>query len=417
MSSEPSADWVRVTLAELIEVRHGFAFSGEFFTDDPTAFVVVTPGNFGIRSGFQATKLKYYKTDGPIPEEFVLNPCELIVTMTDLSREADTLVFAARIPDSGDLTYLHNQRIGKVVARNGSRVDLSYIHWLLRSPHYRHHVVATATGTTVKHTSPIRICEYSCALPPLDEQRRIATGLGALDDKIAHNKAVASRVREVADVGFRERFLASPARSRRALGDVVSLQKTSVAPAERPAELFEHFSIPAFDDGGVPSREPGAGILSTKTRLPERDVILFSKLNPATPRVWWPRPSGTGDAVCSSEFLVLVPDAVPATFLYASLRNDSALYEEIISHATGTTGSRQRVKPTDVLGCSMIGATQDEFESYDAFARPLHDLDAVLLRESQHLGAIRDALLPKLVSGAIRVPESYDASDAQGTVE
>ncbi len=121
--------------------------------------------------------------------------------------------------------------------------------------------------------------------------------------------------------------------------------------------------------------------------------------------------------MCSSEFLVLVPDAVPATFLYASLRNDSALYEEIISHATGTTGSRQRVKPTDVLGCSMIGATQDEFESYDAFARPLHDLDAVLLRESQHLGAIRDALLPKLVSGAIRVPESYDASDAQGTVE
>jgi hypothetical protein len=84
------------------------------------------------------------------------------------------------------------------------------------------------------------------ALPALDEQRRIAGVLGVLDEKIEHNKALGTRVREVADIRFRKVFLVSQARGRRRLGEVVSLQKVSVAPAKQPDELFEHFSIPSI---------------------------------------------------------------------------------------------------------------------------------------------------------------------------
>ncbi len=48
------------TLGHYIRVKHGFAFKGEYFTDDVTPDVLVTPGNFAIGGGFQDNKLKYY---------------------------------------------------------------------------------------------------------------------------------------------------------------------------------------------------------------------------------------------------------------------------------------------------------------------------------------------------------------------
>jgi type I restriction enzyme, S subunit len=258
--------------------------------------------------------------------------------------------------------------------------------------------------------------EFPIVVPEPDEERRIAGVLRTLDDKIEHNEVLGMRVRDVADLQFRRTFLASRPGPRHPLAEVVSVYRESVEPAKRPGEVFEHFGIPAFDNGRRATLELGSAILSGKTRLPESDAILFSKLNPATARVWWPQPTGAGDAVCSGEFLVLIPTTVPASFLYASLRNDSTLCEEILSHATGTTGSRQRVKPSEVLACSLLDATPDELEAYDSFARPFYDLERALLRQSQRLADVRDALLPKLISGAIRVPRSYDPDDALSTV-
>jgi hypothetical protein len=68
-----------------------------------------------------------------------------------------TLGYPALVPPSREgRRYLHNQRLGKVVPRDRAVVDLQYIHYLLCSQEYRHEVFASATGTTVKHTSPER---------------------------------------------------------------------------------------------------------------------------------------------------------------------------------------------------------------------------------------------------------------------
>jgi type I restriction enzyme S subunit len=74
---------------------HGFAFQGEFFRDEPPGDILLTPGNFSIGGGFKADKFKYYV--GPVLDEFILRDGDLIVTMTDLSKDADTLGFPAFI--------------------------------------------------------------------------------------------------------------------------------------------------------------------------------------------------------------------------------------------------------------------------------------------------------------------------------
>ena len=90
------SDWRDISLDELVEVKHGFAFQSEFFRDDPPGDVLLTPGNFAIGGGFKGDKLKYYR--GPTPEEFVLAAGDLLLTMADLSKAADTLGYPAFVP-------------------------------------------------------------------------------------------------------------------------------------------------------------------------------------------------------------------------------------------------------------------------------------------------------------------------------
>ncbi len=60
----------KVRLSDLISIKHGFAFKGEFFKDYPTPYILTTPGNFAIGGGFKNDKYKYY--DGSIPIDYVL---------------------------------------------------------------------------------------------------------------------------------------------------------------------------------------------------------------------------------------------------------------------------------------------------------------------------------------------------------
>ena len=56
-------DQTLASLDELVEIRHGFAFKGEFFHDDPPGDVLLTPGNFAIGGGFQWGKEEILSRD------------------------------------------------------------------------------------------------------------------------------------------------------------------------------------------------------------------------------------------------------------------------------------------------------------------------------------------------------------------
>lgn len=200
-----SSDWPEVRLGDLVDIKHGFAFAGQHFRDEPSTDVLLTPGNFAIGGGFRGDKLKFY--EGPVPEDFVLSAGDLLITMTDLSKEAETLGYPARVPDSPENRYLHNQRLGKVTVRDGAALIPGYLYYVLCSPPYRHEVLAGATGTTVKHTSPARIGQFRFRLPPLAEQRRISRTLGALDDKVELNRRVDRTLESIARAIFKSWFV------------------------------------------------------------------------------------------------------------------------------------------------------------------------------------------------------------------
>lgn len=173
-----------VKIGDIAEIHHGYAFPSSGFVDAETPYYVLTPGNFSPNGGFQEGKPRFF--DGPIRSDFVLEPGEILISMTDLSRNIDTLGSPMIVPEHDRWKYLHNQRLGKLVVKS-ENLDPSWLYHRLRMADYRHYIAATSTGTTVHHTSPSTISEFEFRLPPMPIQSVIGRLLRVLDDKIAAN--------------------------------------------------------------------------------------------------------------------------------------------------------------------------------------------------------------------------------------
>ena len=153
-----------VQLKNFIKIKHGYAFDGEQFSETKTSKILVSPGNFKIGGGFQNNKPKFYNEKAEYKTDYILEPGSLVVTMTDLSKNGDTLGFPAIIPNDKQLTFLHNQRVGLVEFVN-DLYPKAFIYFLMCSNDYRNYILATASGTTVRHTSPDKILGYGFLAP------------------------------------------------------------------------------------------------------------------------------------------------------------------------------------------------------------------------------------------------------------
>jgi len=155
--------WEVKKLEDIITIKHGYAFKGEYFDNEEKRELLLTPGNFKSEGGikFSWGKQEYYS--GQIPKDYILQKGDLILALTDLTQSCEILGSPALIPDEDHL-YLHNQRIGLV-----NLLDINYsnefLYCIANTYEYREYLRNTKTGSTVSHTSPTRIYEYKLALP------------------------------------------------------------------------------------------------------------------------------------------------------------------------------------------------------------------------------------------------------------
>lgn len=188
----------------------------------------------------------------------------------------------------------------------------------------------------------------------------------------------------------------------RTFGDLAELSKGSVNPLTTPNEMFEHYSLPAFDRDQLPVFEVGESIKSNKTWVPA-GAVLQSKLNPHIPRVWLP--SLIGDrAVCSTEFLPWLPrDNVSSEILYCTLRG-AAFEASIRALVTGTSNSHQRVKPDQIAALPVVMAPAPVRIAFTQLVYPLLKKVGENRLQAQTLIELRDSLLPRLISGKLLLP-------------
>lgn len=179
-------------MRQLLTVKHGFPFLGEYFSDKGQ-YIVLTPGNFFESGGFKRTigKEKFYNHD--FPHEYLCKKGNLIVAMTE---QAEGLLGSTAIIPENDL-YLHNQRIG-LITENEDIIDKLYLYYLFMTDSVRKQIRDTSSGTKVKHTSPERIYDVTVFIPPKDIQVTNAELLYKIDRKIELNNRINTELEAMA---------------------------------------------------------------------------------------------------------------------------------------------------------------------------------------------------------------------------
>jgi len=175
--TERGEGWEEKPLADLCDIKHGFAFKSEFFTDSGD-YVLLTPGNFYESGGYRdrGEKQKYYS--GEIPDGFVLSKGDLLVAMTE--QAAGLLGSPVLIPESDK--FLHNQRLGLVTKKPGVPWTNEFFFHVFNTHAVRKAIHDSASGVKVRHTSPTKIGDVFVFFPTsIAQQRAIVSTLTDLE--------------------------------------------------------------------------------------------------------------------------------------------------------------------------------------------------------------------------------------------
>jgi len=333
---------------------------------------------------------------------------------------ADTFTAWTRrmLPAEGDLLFAREAPVGPIVRipktaniapgqrtvllrPDPEQVDSNYLYYLFTSPLVQAKVQVKAEGSTVPHLNVADVRGFELPpLPSLPDQRAIAATLGALDDKIESNLRAAELAGNLLDAmayGAAARLSTVP------LGVIASLKKEIAKPELMGDIVVSHYSLPAFDGGKRPERTHASAIKSNKLWVRGR-AILVSRLNPRTNRSWWVSSDDSVPSIASTEFAVLQaehPMRLPGVWL--AIR-ESNFQQELARRVTGTSGSHQRVRPDDMLDISVPDTRQLSTAELQRIESVLSLIEA-RRDESQRLAALRDTLLPELVSARIRLAD------------
>lgn len=181
-------------LGDLIEVTRGMSLPGEFYSTEGE-YIRLTCGNFDyVNNSFKENKSKddlYYV--GKIKSEFIMEKGDIITPLTE--QAIGLLGSTAIIPESGK--YIQSQDVAKVTCKKGM-IDHDFAYYLIPSKCVKEQLSAAAQQTKIRHTSPDAIKACKVFVPPLSEQKKIASVLSALDDKIALNKKMNQKLEAMA---------------------------------------------------------------------------------------------------------------------------------------------------------------------------------------------------------------------------
>ena len=362
---------------------------------------------------------------------------------------------------AGDVLLSHKGTVGKVAfvpldapdfvcspqttfwrVTDESRLDRRYLYFYLQSRAFVEQLDARKGETDMApYVSLTNQRTLNIILPPLPEQKAIARILGTLDDKIELNRRKNATLEAMARALFQSWFVDfDPVHAKAAgrqpagmdpqtaalfpdsfqsselgeipvgwsvgkISDLTEFSRSSVNPANFPKETFDHYSLPAFDEGRQPKAEAGAEIKSNKL-IVAPDAVLLSKLNPHIPRIWLPKLSETRRSVCSTEFLVARPSSLSSQEYLFSLFTSSRFSTAYSTLVTGTTGSHQRIKADAVQNLGTVIPPEKLVVAFTDFARPLFARINHNTAESRTLATLRDTLLPKLLSGEVAAHQS-----------
>lgn len=413
-------------------VYSGFAFKSEDFGDAGIQVVKIKNVNNRVVDLTDTTYLPTTKLTAK-HSKFFLEDRDVLIAMTGQG----SVGRVGRISLDKNKKALLNQRVGKFTTIT-DKLDIAYLFYVISTPHYEQILFDAGSGSGQPNLSPQTICSVEIPFPPIEIQRAIAHILGTLDDKIELNRRMNETLEAMARALFKAWFVDfEPVRAKlegrwrrgqslpglpahlydlfpdrlveSKLGEIPEGWETGILGnvlehprrSKRPEEIAPETPYIALEH--MPKRcialaEWGAanGLESTKYEF-KRGEILFGKLRPYFHKV------GVApiDGVCSTDIVVLAPMS-PAWYGFVLAHVSSDMFVEYTN--AGSTGTKMpRTNWSEMSRYIIVLPPEKVAATFNRYTQPMSDEIIVKIHKSKFLARLRNTLLPKLISGDLRI--------------
>ena len=308
-----------------------------------------------------------------------------------------------------------------MVLRNNDKVTNRFLYHYLKSESTIAELQALAesrSGTFPQITFS-ELSQLEISIPDIETQLAISSFIDTLESKIELNRQINDNLEQQAQALYRSWFVDfEPFKEGKFIeseigeipagwsivkfGDIVEIPKKTINPQKFPDTIFNHYSLPACDNGLIAEVQAGKDIMSNKIIL-QSNTTLFSKLNPRIKRIWFTC-EVLPNSICSTEFIPYRAKIDTEYSYIFSIVNSDAFYSSVMGCVNGATGSHQRfhAEDTEDFLCAYNKDAVNEFSKLiEPVLKQMHDLR----QENVKLALTRDTLLPKLMSGELKINE------------
>ena len=345
--------------------------------------------------------------------------------------------------------YALGQRIVCLRGKKG-KLDNTFLRYLLTSPQQRAVIEGRATGTTVLGISQKALRQMPVILPSISEQEEIGSTLSAIDDKIELNRRMNETLEAMARAVFRDWFVDFGPTRRKAAGetDPTAILGGLIPDLEKTAPLAALFPD-SLGAQGQPVGWKSSTLLEIAELNPESwsakkhpqeveyvdlAITKWGVIESTAHYPWSDAPSRarriarTGDTIVGTvrpgngSFSFVGRDGLTVSTGFAVLRPRQEDWQSLVYCAATDRNNVERlayladggaypaIRPDVVLDTPLPEVNAVLYSEFGKVTNALFELIESYKRENQTLAATRDLLLPKLMSGELRL------TSAEGTV-
>ena len=442
------SEWPRKHLAEISEVITGFPFKGEKYLPPKHGVRVVRGDNVTERYLRWGEKEKCWSGVTADLKPYVLRSGDVVIGM-DGSKVGKN--FAAISPD--DEGSLLAQRVARLRAREGISQD--YLRYVICNDSFTEYVKAVHTGTSIPHISKGQIENFEVVVPPLSQQDEIITILGSIDDRITLLRETNATLEAIAQAIFKSWFVDfDPVRAKmegrapegmdeataalfpdsfeeselglvpkgwrvRSVSEVAEIIKGKSYSSKELTDSHHTalVTLKSFERGGgfrLDGFKPYTGKYKPNQVVESGDLIVaYTDVTQAAELIGKPAivvgVENYSTLVASLDVGIIRPETeqVSRQFLYGLFRTE-AFQIHTFSHTSGTTVLHLA---KDGVGSFQFACPQaDLVETFSVLAESLAERRQTNIDNMRTLAALRDTLLPRLISGKLRLPDADNAN-------
>jgi type I restriction enzyme S subunit len=387
-----------VKLGDYLDLIRGIAYSSGNLLKSRDSIFLVNLKNINRGGGFKKEGLKDYSGEYKI--EQLVEKDDIVVAMTDLTPQSEVIGMPALVPEIEKKACISMDIIKLSPKREG--VDKKFLYYLLTDRNYKSWIKGFANGVNVLHLNSNGITGYTPAIPrSLDEQRRIASILSAFDEKIELNNKINKALEEMAQAIFKEWFVKFKFPGH----EKVKLVDSELGKIPEGWEIKKFEEIMDFLDGEyIPQSKYdtsgeyliyGSNTIMGRSNkyLYKGPIIILAKIGSYCGAI---RYSHLPCWINNNAGGIRGKKGIPTSFIYYLLKRFN--FNQV---KEGTGQPFISMKGLKIQ--NAILPPQGLLDLFNKNTDSIKNCIANNEKENQKLAELRDLLLPKLMSGEIRV--------------